>query len=163
MTDLKLVNGAQMLEDAEYKLEEFREQWGKKHPKILKSWDANWTGLSTYFKYPQEVRTLIYTKTKRTRHSSKHPPRRRNLKRRKGKIEGAGKTTPPLHYYTTRSQPKQSHWEKYYISPVPLRSTSNTKSDGSTPARSGSVRSSPDRSSPERSRSDRYPSSPSGV
>ena len=61
MADLKLVYGAPTLEDAEYRLEEFREKWGKKYPQILKSWDANWTELSTYFKYPQEVRRLIYT------------------------------------------------------------------------------------------------------
>lgn len=61
MADLKLVYGAPTLEDAEYRLEEFRETWGKKYPQILKSWDANWSELSTYFKYPQEVRTLIYT------------------------------------------------------------------------------------------------------
>jgi len=61
MADLKLVYGAPTLEDAEYRLEEFREKWGNKYPQILKSWDANWAELSTYFKYPQEVRTLIYT------------------------------------------------------------------------------------------------------
>lgn len=61
MADLKKVYGAPTLEDAEYRLEEFREKWGKKYPQILKSWDANWVELSTYFKYPQEVRTLIYT------------------------------------------------------------------------------------------------------
>lgn len=61
MSDLKLVYGARTLEDAEYRLEEFREKWGKKYPQILKSWDANWTELTTYFKYPEEVRRLIYT------------------------------------------------------------------------------------------------------
>jgi len=61
MAELKKVYGAPTLEDAEYRLEEFREKWGKKYPQILKSWDANWAELSTYFKYPQEVRTLIYT------------------------------------------------------------------------------------------------------
>jgi putative transposase len=61
MADLKLVYGAATLEEAEYRLEEFRETWGKKYPQILKSWDSNWAELSTYFKYPKEVRTLIYT------------------------------------------------------------------------------------------------------
>jgi putative transposase len=61
MADLKLVYGAPTLDDAEYRLEELREKWDKKYPQILKSWDANWAELSTYFKYPQEVRTLIYT------------------------------------------------------------------------------------------------------
>lgn len=61
MADLKLVYGAPSLDDAEYRLEEFREKWGKKYPQILKSWETNWTELSTYFKYPEEVRRLIYT------------------------------------------------------------------------------------------------------
>ncbi len=61
MADLKLVYGAPTLDDAEYRLEEFREKWGQTYPQILKSWETNWTELSTYFKYPQEVRRLIYT------------------------------------------------------------------------------------------------------
>jgi len=61
MADLKLVYGAPSMDDAEYRLEEFREKWDKKYPQILKSWESNWAELSTYFKYPQEVRRLIYT------------------------------------------------------------------------------------------------------
>lgn len=61
MADLKLVYGAPSLDDAAYRLEEFRETWGKKYPQIVKSWEANWIELSTYFKYPEEVRRLIYT------------------------------------------------------------------------------------------------------
>jgi putative transposase len=61
MADLKKVYGAPSLEDAEYRLEEFRDKWGARYPQILKSWDANWAELSTYFKYPDEVRRLIYT------------------------------------------------------------------------------------------------------
>lgn len=36
-------------------------KWGGKYPKIAQSWRNNWHNLATYFKYPQEVRTLIYT------------------------------------------------------------------------------------------------------
>jgi len=61
MTDLKLVYGAVSEEAALYALDEFRDKWNSKYPQILKSWDANWNNLSSYFKYPQEVRTLIYT------------------------------------------------------------------------------------------------------
>jgi len=61
MADLRLIYGAPSLSDAEFRLEEFRKKWSKKYPQILKSWDTNWAELSTYFKYPQEVRTLIYT------------------------------------------------------------------------------------------------------
>jgi len=61
MADLKRIYGAPTLEDAEYHLEEFREKWDRKYPQILKSWEANWAELSTYFKYPEEVRRIIYT------------------------------------------------------------------------------------------------------
>lgn len=61
MADLKQVYQAPSLDDAEYQLEVFREKWDKKYPQITKSWDANWGELSTYFKYPEAVRRLIYT------------------------------------------------------------------------------------------------------
>ncbi len=42
-------------------LDAFSERWDGKYPNISQSWRANWANLSTYFKYPQEVRKLIYT------------------------------------------------------------------------------------------------------
>lgn len=42
-------------------LEEFGEKWNAKYPKIYKSWNENRPELSTYFKYPEPVRRLIYT------------------------------------------------------------------------------------------------------
>jgi putative transposase len=59
--DLKVIYTAVSLDDAEYQLEVFREKYGKKYPYILKSWDENWAELSTFFKYPDAVRRLIYT------------------------------------------------------------------------------------------------------
>lgn len=59
--DLKKIYGAVNLEDAEYAKEEFREKWDKKYPSILRSWDANWTDLTTFFEYPEQIRHLIYT------------------------------------------------------------------------------------------------------
>jgi putative transposase len=61
MAGLKLVYGAPTLNDAEYRLERFSEEWGGKYPQIVKSWSSNWAELCTYFKYPPEVRRLIYT------------------------------------------------------------------------------------------------------
>jgi putative transposase len=61
MADLKAVYSAVDEETAVYQLNTFSEKWDKKYPKISQSWRANWPNLSTYFKYPQEVRTLIYT------------------------------------------------------------------------------------------------------
>ena len=48
-------------ETALYELEQFAAKWDSKYPKISASWKAHWPELSTYFKYPQSVRTLIYT------------------------------------------------------------------------------------------------------
>ena len=61
MADLKRVYAAVDEETALYELEAFGEKWNGKYPKIAQSWETNWPKLSTYFKYPQEVRTLIYT------------------------------------------------------------------------------------------------------
>ena len=57
---LKKIYGAVNLDDAEYALEEFREKWSK-YPNIIKSWDANWVELTTFFQYPPEIRHLIYS------------------------------------------------------------------------------------------------------
>ena len=61
MADLKTVYATVDEQTALYQLDAFDEKWSGKYPKIALSWRANWANLSTYFKYPQEVRTLIYT------------------------------------------------------------------------------------------------------
>jgi len=61
MADLKTVYAAVDEETALRQLDDFESVWGKRYPKIAESWRRNWPTLSTYFKYPQEVRTLIYT------------------------------------------------------------------------------------------------------
>ena len=61
MADLKKIYAAINEQTALAELENFDEKWGNKYPKIAISWKDNWANLSTYFKYPQEVRTLIYT------------------------------------------------------------------------------------------------------
>lgn len=42
-------------------LDEFDTKWGKKYPLAVKSWRNNWPELATFFKYPSEIRKLIYT------------------------------------------------------------------------------------------------------
>lgn len=61
MADLKKVYSAVSEDAALYALEEFNEKWGEKYPQIYKMWEANWLDLSTYFKYPTELRKQIYT------------------------------------------------------------------------------------------------------
>ncbi|MBP2649383.1 MAG: family transposase [Firmicutes bacterium] len=42
-------------------LDSFEACWGKKYPLIVNSWRTNWAELSTFFKYPPEIRKIIYT------------------------------------------------------------------------------------------------------
>jgi transposase-like protein len=61
MEDLKLVYKANSKDLAESKLLDLEEKWGKKYPLVIKSWNNNWHNLSGYFKYPPEIRKMIYT------------------------------------------------------------------------------------------------------
>jgi len=59
--DLKGVYKAATEKEALSALEAFEKSWNKKYPHIAASWRRNWGELATFFKYPAEVRTLIYT------------------------------------------------------------------------------------------------------
>ena len=61
MADLKAVYAAVDEDAALMALDAFSEHWDKKYPTISQSWRANWANLSTYFKFPQKLRRLIYT------------------------------------------------------------------------------------------------------
>ncbi len=61
MKDLKAVYQAPTEEIALKNLDILEENWGKKYPSSIASWRNNWPQLSTYFKYPSEIRKIIYT------------------------------------------------------------------------------------------------------
>jgi len=61
MADLKCVYKASTLNAAEAALDELEGKWGQKYPLVIKSWRTKWPTLSAYFKYPDYVRTAIYT------------------------------------------------------------------------------------------------------
>ena len=61
MKDLKLVYEAVDESTALSELDTSDAKWSKKYPKIASSWREKWPNLATYFKYPQQVRKLIYT------------------------------------------------------------------------------------------------------
>ncbi len=61
MADLKCVYKATTLNAAEIALDELEAKWGEKYPMVIKSWRSKWLTLSAYFKYPDYVRTAIYT------------------------------------------------------------------------------------------------------
>ena len=61
MADLKAVYAAPDEASALAALEFFSGKWDKKYPKISQSRQSDWANLSTYFKFPAELRKLIYT------------------------------------------------------------------------------------------------------
>jgi len=61
MKDLKLVYQAATEEMALKNLDDLAEKWGEKYPVVVNSWKSNWSKLSTYFKYSQPIRKIIYT------------------------------------------------------------------------------------------------------
>jgi transposase-like protein len=61
LIDLKKVYKASTKRQAEENLEELDKRWGKKYPVVIRSWRNNWDALSQYFKYPPEIRRVVYT------------------------------------------------------------------------------------------------------
>lgn len=61
LADLKPVYTAASEPLALESLENFETIWGNKYPLIVNSWRTNWPELSTFFKYPPELRKIIYT------------------------------------------------------------------------------------------------------
>jgi len=59
--DLKVIYQAPTEDAALEALSDLEETWGKKYPSSVSSWRNNWPQLSTYFKYPEEIRKIIYT------------------------------------------------------------------------------------------------------
>lgn len=60
-TDLKTIYGAPNQEAAKDALKSFKDKWGKKYPHAILSWERNWENLTAFFKYPLEIRHMIYT------------------------------------------------------------------------------------------------------
>lgn len=61
MADLKLVYQAVTEEEASANLTHFKETWGKQYPSCVRSWEENWDILSTFYAYPPEIRSILYT------------------------------------------------------------------------------------------------------
>jgi Transposase and inactivated derivatives len=59
--DMKKVYKSDTKELAQLSLEELCEKWQSKYPKVTESWTRNWDELSTFFRYTQPIRRLIYT------------------------------------------------------------------------------------------------------
>jgi len=59
--DLRAIYEAATEQGGAAALEEFAEKWDKRYPHISASWKMNWDEIVTFFKYPPEIRSLIYT------------------------------------------------------------------------------------------------------
>lgn len=59
--DMKAIYKANNLDQAELALEDFENKWKKKYPAMVRSWKNNWDGLNTFYNYPQEIRSIMYT------------------------------------------------------------------------------------------------------
>jgi putative transposase len=59
--DLRSIYQAPTREAAETALLDLSEKWGAKYAMAVRSWENNWTELSTFFDYTPEIRRLIYT------------------------------------------------------------------------------------------------------
>lgn len=61
VVDLKNVYQAISVESAERHLEKLAEKWGAKYKHAINTWLNNWSNISTFFRYPPELRKIIYT------------------------------------------------------------------------------------------------------
>jgi len=59
--DMRLIYTAPTVEAAELALEDFDKKWGSRYPMSIASWRNNWSRLTTFFKYPVELRKIVYT------------------------------------------------------------------------------------------------------
>jgi transposase-like protein len=60
-SDLKNIYTANNIESAEKALVEMNAKWGIKYKYAILSWQNNWENLTQYFKFPVEIRKIIYT------------------------------------------------------------------------------------------------------
>jgi len=61
INDLKAVYTSPTEEAGLLQLDKLEEKWGKKYPYPINSWKNNWNNLAVFFKYPDEIRRMIYT------------------------------------------------------------------------------------------------------
>ena len=59
--DLKLIYTAPTEEAGLAELVKLEKKWGDKYSYPVNSWKNNWQNLSVFFKYPEEIRKMIYT------------------------------------------------------------------------------------------------------
>jgi transposase-like protein len=59
--DMKPIYTSPTIDAAELALLELEEKWGQKYPMSIASWKNSWTLFTAFYKYPVEMRKIIYT------------------------------------------------------------------------------------------------------
>jgi len=59
--DIKAIYQSINEQAAKDALEVFKNNWNDKYPLAVKSWENNWSNLTAFLEFPQEIRKLIYT------------------------------------------------------------------------------------------------------
>lgn len=71
---------APTIEAAELALQDFEDSWGKRYPMSVVSWRKHWEQLTVFYKYPVELRRIVYTTNAI---ESLHSQMRKNIANRK--------------------------------------------------------------------------------
>lgn len=59
--DMKPIYSAPSIEAAELALKEFADKWEARYPMSVASWRKNWSMLTAFYRYPADLRKIIYT------------------------------------------------------------------------------------------------------
>lgn len=78
--DMRPIYTAPTLEAAELALDRFAQNWESRYPASVAAWRNHWDELTTFFKYPVELRRMIYTTNAI---ESLHAQMRKNIANRK--------------------------------------------------------------------------------
>src|SRR4051812_13827304 len=77
---MRPIYSAPTVEAAELALQQFEQSWGTRYPVSAAAWRTHWDSLTTFFKYPVELRRMIYTTNAI---ESLHSQMRKNIASRK--------------------------------------------------------------------------------
>lgn len=59
--EMRDIYAAPTVEAAELALNRLEDNWGSRYPMSIQSWRNHWDSLTTFFKYPVELRRIVYT------------------------------------------------------------------------------------------------------
>jgi transposase-like protein len=77
---MRPIYSAPTMDAAELALDQFDQSWGARYPMSVTAWRTHWDSLTTFLKYPVEVRRMIYTTNAI---ESLHSQMRKNISSRK--------------------------------------------------------------------------------